>query len=297
MAKTCLLCGKKLSFSDNYSFETIDNADYYLCTTCNEAFSYVKNTARWNDQALDDVISENIEYVRDNLRNCIDEKARDYVNKALSDKPFGGMTFLEFQKYCAPYFPDHDTIFDIDNVLRINNTQKVFAVLIKGKYVSLHSFDELADYSIDEDGQVIASSRAGSAAIGALLFGAAGAIVGSAGSTVMTQTVQDLDIILSFKGFNSNLETIHLLANETVKGSEAYIKASQTCKRIIFALKQIMDLAKTDLSETRERGKSVAVYAFSVADEILKFKGLLDQKIITQEEFDKQKAKLLDLEY
>ena len=301
MAKNCLLCGKKLALSDNYTYTRIGDVDYPICIPCSEAVSIAANPARWNDSNPDEVISESIEYVKTNLPNCIDDRAREFVKNALQDRSFSGMTFLDFQKYCRERFEAGDEITDIDNILRINDTKKEFAVLARGKYVSLHKYEELVDFNVDEDGQSITSGRAGSAVIGALLLGATGAIIGSAGSKTTKQTVQSLDIILSFRGLDAKLETIHLLESETQKGSEEYIRAAQTCKRIISALKQIMDFGRSGASEgsgnAEQRGRGVAIYAFSVADEILKFKGLLDQGIITQEEFDKQKEKLLALEY
>jgi len=46
--------------------------------------------------------------------------------------------------------------------------------------------------------------------------------------------------------------------------------------------------------EEMQANKSQPVTVVSVADEIIKFKQLLDQGILTQEEFDKKKKKLLD---
>ena len=45
--------------------------------------------------------------------------------------------------------------------------------------------------------------------------------------------------------------------------------------------------------EELEKPKQHSVNQVSVADELIKFKGLLDQGIITQEEFDKKKKELL----
>ena len=108
-------------------------------------------------------------------------------------------------------------------------------------------------------------------------------------------------IVLSYKGLDAQIETVHLLDYPTIKESSDYFDAAQTCKRVVSALKQIQDSNKqagTDPAAVpAERGKSVAIYAFSVADEILKFKDLLDRGIITAEEFEAQKQKLLALEY
>lgn len=50
----------------------------------------------------------------------------------------------------------------------------------------------------------------------------------------------------------------------------------------------------THISKERmEKPKQHSVNQVSAADELIKFKGLLDQGVITQEEFDKKKKELL----
>lgn len=55
------------------------------------------------------------------------------------------------------------------------------------------------------------------------------------------------------------------------------------------------ELVKSAVSESSEPVKSTSSPAFSVADELLKLKKLMDEGIITKEEFEAQKKKLLEM--
>jgi hypothetical protein len=72
-------------------------------------------------------------------------------------------------------------------------------------------------------------------------------------------------------------------------GTFSYAKANQITK-------QVRDKAYDAFQKFKERPKEAPKAAeapVSAADEIRKYKGLLDDGIITQEEFDKKKAELL----
>ncbi|WP_081112366.1 SHOCT domain-containing protein [Fusobacterium necrophorum] len=59
-----------------------------------------------------------------------------------------------------------------------------------------------------------------------------------------------------------------------------------------------VDMAENAIKEAKtllEQKNNVSINQTSAADEILKFKNLLDQGIITQDEFDKKKKELLGL--
>lgn len=58
--------------------------------------------------------------------------------------------------------------------------------------------------------------------------------------------------------------------------------------------KEILDFVQKKIAESK-RGKNGVTAAVSPADELLKFKQLLDSGIITQEEFDEKKRQILGL--
>lgn len=82
--------------------------------------------------------------------------------------------------------------------------------------------------------------------------------------------------------------TIETLANDDIiLNFENREQATEYAREIM----QIVDSIKGNAQTTEK----TIVQEVSVADEIAKFKGLLDQGIISQEEFDAKKKQLLDL--
>lgn len=73
-----------------------------------------------------------------------------------------------------------------------------------------------------------------------------------------------------------------------------YSYNNSSAKKVCTIINELVGEAKLDQQVT-ERTKSNLVGASTVADEIKKFKELLDMEVITQEEFDSKKKQLLNL--
>lgn len=159
-----------------------------------------------------------------------------------------------------------------------------------------YAYSNLVDYKVREDGVTVTGSRAGSAAIGALLAGSAGAIVGGSMKKHSERVVKKLDIVLMLSDPDDPTLIISLISSETEKESSKYQEAIHCCDQIVSCLKQILKDSKRVEGAPREL-PAKAIYAFSVADEILKFKQLMDSGIITLGEFERQKHKLFSLDY
>ena len=142
-----------------------------------------------------------------------------------------------------------------------DDTKKmILARKIKMSYqpVDYTAFDysQIVDYSLLEDGSSIASGGVGRAAVGGLLFPAF---------------------------------FITLISTETKKNSFVYKTALQQAETIISKLKLITEA--TPIPESSS-GQNATI---DVTEQIRKFKGLLDDGIITQEEFNLKKKELLNL--
>ena len=83
---------------------------------------------------------------------------------------------------------------------------------------------------------------------------------------------------------NAPVENVNLLQMKVSKTSAAYKKAFAQAQEILSLL---------NIMTSSEKKHEVFETAASAADEILKFKNLLDAGIITQEEFEKKKQQLL----
>lgn len=166
--------------------------------------------------------------------------------------------------------------------LRIDDTNRLFALEYMAQMSgrtpisAIYSFDEVETYDLETTaGETITKSKGGltRAAIGAVTFGGAGAIVGA--TTSKTKSVVK----------NQQKEITVYLQTYSGRRSETFVASPD----VIAFFDKILDEAESELQiETTSE-----VSQFSVSDELIKLKSLLDAGVLTQEEFDQQKQKLL----
>lgn len=151
---------------------------------------------------------------------------------------------------------------------------------------TIYEFNQIVSYTLYEDNSTVMSGGIGRAVVGDLLFGGLGAIVGA--STRSSKNIcSNMEVVLTLKDEYHPTESIKLITNDIRRDSGEYKRAVQVARSIISKL----DAITHENKETNDEEKTVV----SVADEIRKFKGLLDDGIITQEEFDAKKKQLLNL--
>lgn len=162
-------------------------------------------------------------------------------------------------------------------------------------------YGDLINYELCENNSVEQKGGIGRAIVGGALFGEAGAIVGAStrGSKNM---VNSLYIRLTIKSVG--MRKISFIDSPTARDAMLYSSSRSLADQIISELEIISaenqrgdeptDTKET--SETQQASKPADTPELSfvlVADELLKLKQLLDMGVITQEEFDQQKRKLL----
>lgn len=140
---------------------------------------------------------------------------------------------------------------------------------------------EITDVVRDETSTSITKGGAGKAAVGGLLFGTIGAVAG--GSNKQYDAVRNLRVIIHTKSHGDIVDS--LFTDETKTSGIIYKTANKLADDIVSDFHWL--ISKYGESEQQP------AHAVSVADELLKFKQLLDAGAITQDEFDAQKAKLL----
>ncbi len=301
MAYYCCICGEKIPFSSEiYYYNRVER----LCKSCNEQYSLLKQNpiSAPSDFAIEDISSMLEKLKKTVLSKTEDAKIKESIIRKISDVYCGYDTYLAYQNAFQNIFPEKESYYYADAFV-INHKKRLFAVQFEGRfYVKPRKFEELIDYSITEDGEMITSGRAGAATVGALLGGVTGAVIGSSMSKKTKQMVEQLDIILSYDGLDAQMDSIHLVNHSIAKSSDEYRQIITVCNQIESVLKQILNEKEMLLEPTEdninksERGAR-AIYAFSIADEILKFRDLADKQIISEEEFEEQKKKLLSLDY
>ena len=124
----------------------------------------------------------------------------------------------------------------------------------------------------------------GRALVGGLILGPVGAIVGGMtgiGDKEKSKSLSGIDNILSISYTENDIEYILLFECSDKKAKKVYE----------YFNKNYPDKYWEEVEETVE---NVTVKHVNVADELLKLKTLLDAGLLTMEEFEAQKSKLLN---
>lgn len=152
------------------------------------------------------------------------------------------------------------------------------------------SYSDILDFELLENGEAITKSGLGSAVVGGVLFGGVGAVVGSTvGKKQTKREITEYRIKITTNNLYYPSLYINFLTSGKVKeGSVLYNLNVDSAQKILSVLTQITNSVSNSTSQ-------IQVQNFSVADEILKLKQLLDAGILTETEFENQKKQILNL--
>lgn len=205
------------------------------------------------------------------LRSMSSADARAHIAKTLQDDSI---------------YPSLVPSESVGKYLVVFSKERLWSCMVsKSETPYLFSFDDIINYELLEDGACVTKGGLGSAAVGGFLFGGVGAIVGGGLGRKQHDLVQKMGIRISTKvPLMSHIE-IPILTTETKRSGMLYSSCKETALKILSLLDQIMS----------QQGQQEPSSAVSSADELLKFKKLLDEGIITQEEFEAKKRQLLGL--
>lgn len=156
----------------------------------------------------------------------------------------------------------------------------------------VHNYSDLVSYEYQENGGTVVSGGVGSAVVGGALFGSVGAVVGAAtGKKKLADFVNSMKIRLTVKDMNSPTEYIDMnpVRIRMKRSSGQYRKNLEETQEILSCLELIIRENQKSLSASENSKPADA------ADEILKYKKLLDAGAITQEEYEAKKKQLLNL--
>lgn len=186
----------------------------------------------------------------------------------------------------------------VGNYLWINENKKTVGVPKQNLFgkvtgITAFRFEDIVDFELIQDGSsIINKGGLGRAAIGGLLFGGSGAVVGSVtGARKQTQTCTELRIKITVNRMDDPIVYINFIKGVSYKkDSMLYRQLADNAENVMSILKIVADSAST-VKETAKVEDS----ADSVVDEIRKYKQLFDEGIITEEEFNLKKRQLMNI--
>lgn len=133
---------------------------------------------------------------------------------------------------------------DYPNGLEVDYQNRLFAVAPK-KALKQHTayifrFDELVDYSVNQDGHTIQKSGAGSALVGGILFGGVGLVAGGLMGRKSKETITHMDVTLRLNNRWASEVKINIVSTEIKKGSAAYNLIKASTEQLLQVLDTIM---------------------------------------------------------
>ncbi|WP_461615405.1 SHOCT domain-containing protein [Clostridium sp. Marseille-QA1073] len=161
---------------------------------------------------------------------------------------------------------------------------------LRGKKIHprIYTFDNIVEYELLEDGDTITKGGLGSAIVGGVLAGGVGAVVGGVTGKKKTKSViNNLRIKITVNDTSNPSIYINLINTPTKANSFLYKMAYESAQEILSMLSVITQ------SNENENQQEKITNTVSVADELIKLKSLLDDGILTEEEFIAEKNKIL----
>ena len=226
-------------------------------------------------------------------QHCLNEAG---MNAFKNSAGYDSKSTLELIKSREPlvrsYVPSRE-VKDVSVLMGIDETNKL---LFMAK--NIIPYKDVITYELLEDENTVTKGGLGTAVAGGLAFGAAGAVVGSVVGKKTQNICSSMQLRVTLRNSFTDSVNIKFIIEDTKKSSYLYKHSQEKAQECISLLEIVLDYnrnnAPVDTVKAIE-SESMNAQALSAADEILKFKQLLDAGILTQDEFDAKKKQLLNL--
>lgn len=292
-SKFCPNCGSKVESCNNESNENkkFDSnqkkkaSSIFECCICGKKTinSFVKDGKAYCKSCLKLAGMDSKVLISKKLMNASELEIRSAVNKGIADK-----AQKESRKNSFHATKQVGNIFRYDerkNQFAITTKRNIFTGEIKD-FETYNSSDILA-FELLEDGNSISKGGVGRAIVGGALFGGIGAIVGGVTGHKQKGTCSTMQIKITMNNLKNPIIYINLISSEIRKDNILYKDAMQNAQEILSILNII---CQSNYSSENEDNNSNSKFA-----EVKEYKQLLDEGIITQDEYDAKRKELLGL--
>ena len=166
----------------------------------------------------------------------------------------------------------------------------------KGKTFSkTYKFSDLINYEVYENGHSKVKGRAGSALIGGAFFGLGGLIVGSSMSRNINEKCNQLKLIIRLNDFDCPQIMITYVDNvDWDKNSWTYRNMKENLQSVCSMLEFMLNEKTLEQSSTVKQVEKTSEQK-SQKEQLQELKEMLDDGLITQEDFEQKKKQILGL--
>lgn len=228
------------------------------------------------------------------IKRELKHQLRDFVkNQDEDDKTkFLGSDFL-ISKEISILASDGYAVREVGNFL-IDNTNKKF-IYKKGKvYSKTFNFSDIISYEVYENGKSQVQGRAGAALIGGAFFGLAGAVVGSSMSRNISEKCNQLKLIIRLNDFECPQIVITYVDYAELDKLGVDYRCMKKDMQALCSMLEFMLNEKTLKQSSTVKQEELHAQKSS-KEQLQELKELLDDGLITQEDFEQKKKQILGL--
>ncbi len=187
-------------------------------------------------------------------------------------------------------------------LMALDETKKVIAVKSKFGKIKIYPFSAIHSCEILVNGETTykKSSVIGRSIVGGVIAGGTGALIGGfSGKEKMVKEVSSIEFKILFKDTaETTFKYLFFDSKDITSNTQKYIKEDDKVfgielKKAKSQLQYWKDKIEVIIS-VQEEVRPLKESTISVSDELLKLAELKKNELLTQEEFDKIKAKLID---
>jgi hypothetical protein len=154
--------------------------------------------------------------------------------------------------------------------------------------VNVYKISNIIGYKVIEDGVTISKGGLGRAFIGGVLFGEAGAVVGAiTGEKKESKKVTELRIDIEMNDTVAPLVTLSMFTKGLSMSTDTMMYTYY-----LESLRKVASTINVFLKRNESKDSGVVLDKF---EQVKKYKDLLDNGIITQEEYEKKRKELLEI--
>lgn len=191
-------------------------------------------------------------------------------------------------------------IFDIKNdalkgiKLLVDSENKKFIFQNKDVVcIKPYNFSDILNYEVYENGKSQVQGRAGSALIGGAFFGLGGLIVGSSMSRNINEKCNELKLIIRINDLENPQIVIPYIRTQCDKSGWMYRDAVKNVQELCSLLEYIIN-SKT-LEQSANTQSQINVKEKSPKEQLQELKEMLDDGLITQEDYEQKKKQIIGL--
>lgn len=188
-------------------------------------------------------------------------------------------------------------------LIAIDDNSKQIGIKENEGEIIKYPYSDIMGCEIIEDGKTTyrKSSTLGRAVVGGIIAGGAGAIIGGlSGKEKEKKEINNLDFKIVFKDTNKPSFKIRFFdAWEETANTKKSIKITDSVYGPIFQkalnnLKEWKDTIEIIIDRIDNEQKRVSNQSLSISDELVKLNELKEKGVLTEEEFQQQKKKILE---